>query len=55
MVAARERAMWRKMIDRYTEQYEGAKLLFQKIAVVGRTHLGSTLTDPISTSFPPSL
>ena len=40
--------------DKYMEQYEGAKLLFQKIAFVGSTGLDSTLTFPVSTSFPPS-
>jgi len=40
--------------DKYMEQYEGAKFLFQKIAIVGSMGLDSTLTFPISTSFPPS-
>ena len=40
--------------DKYMEQYEGAKLLFQKIAIVGSIGLDSTLTFPVSTSFPPS-
>lgn len=40
--------------DKYMEQYYGAKLPFQKIANVGSTDLGSTLTFPISTSLPSS-
>ena len=40
--------------DKYMEQYEGAKFLFQKIAIAGSIGLDSMLTFPISTSFPPS-